>query len=100
MNRDILGICNAYESGYGHGYDQRNLGNPYSKLSDEWEAYDYGYNEGNRKKMDNDSEVLPDGFSYATTGELALELGSQPDEAKAVETRIEPLTGNTPRLVD
>jgi hypothetical protein len=51
MKHEILAICTAYEQGYGHGYDCRSLKNPYKKDSDEWQAWDYGYNEGNRKLM-------------------------------------------------
>lgn len=47
----VLGICNAYEQGYGHGYDQRNLNNPYCQDSDEWQAWEYGYSEGARKLL-------------------------------------------------
>ena len=53
MNRDILGICNAYEQGYGHGYGRRGLPNPYKTGTDEWQAWDYGYSEGARKKNEH-----------------------------------------------
>jgi hypothetical protein len=49
MKHEILAICTAYEQGYGHGYERRNLTNPYKKDSDEWHAWDHGYSEGNRK---------------------------------------------------
>ncbi|WP_428383657.1 hypothetical protein [Nevskia ramosa] len=45
---DVLGICNAYESGVGHGKQRRTLKNPYSEGSDCWNAYAYGVSEGNR----------------------------------------------------
>jgi len=45
-------ICNAYESGVGHGLQGDNLPNPYDPLSDEYEAYDIGYKEG--LEMDKD----------------------------------------------
>ena len=54
LNYDIIGICIAYEQGYGHGYDQRNMPNPYTEKSETWMAYDYGYSEGNRKKISDD----------------------------------------------
>jgi len=50
----VLGICNAYESGYGHGYDQRNLTNPYCHGSYDWQGWEYGYSEGNRKRQRHD----------------------------------------------
>ena len=46
-----------------------------------------------------DKDDLPEGFCYATTEELALELGSSPEKAKAVQTRIERLTGNYLKIV-
>ncbi len=45
---DWQSICNAYESGVGHGKDRRTLNNPYSEGSDCWNAYAYGVSEGNR----------------------------------------------------
>ncbi len=50
----VIGVCNAYEQAYGQGYDKRSLSNPYTRLSDEWEAWDYGYSEGNRKRITHD----------------------------------------------
>ncbi len=50
MKHKILAICTAYEQGYGHGYDQRGLSNPYAEKTDEREAWDYGYSEGSRKQ--------------------------------------------------
>lgn len=55
MKQKILAICTAYEQGYGHGYDVRGLPNPYKKASDEWEAWDYGYSEGNRVRVQHDT---------------------------------------------
>ena len=43
---------------------------------------------------------LPEGFCYATTEELALALGSTDSEAKAVQARIERLSGNIPKLIE
>jgi len=36
-------ICNAYESGVGHGVQDDGLENPHVPDSDEYEAYDIGY---------------------------------------------------------
>lgn len=50
----VLQICTAYEQGYGHGYDQRGLTNPYRDKSLAQDAWDYGYSEGNRKKLEHE----------------------------------------------
>ncbi len=50
----VLEICTAYEQGYGHGYDQRGLPNPYRDKSLTQDAWDYGYSEGNRKRIDHE----------------------------------------------
>ena len=42
----VFVICNAYESGYGHGMQADKLLNPYSLGSNEYEAYSIGYSEG------------------------------------------------------
>ena len=49
----VLEICTAYEQGYGHGYDKRNLTNPYPYGLAK-EAWDYGYSEGLRKRTSDD----------------------------------------------
>lgn len=46
---DTLVICNAYESGYGHGITDRGLPNPYNKPSLEHGAWNFGYSEGRMK---------------------------------------------------
>lgn len=51
-------------------------------------------------KAIEDKEDLPEGFSYATTEELALALGKSPDEAKAMQTRLERLAGNDLHIVE
>jgi hypothetical protein len=56
MKNAVLAICTAYEQGYGHGYDRRNLGNPYRKASDVWWAWDFGYSEGNRKRLSREAQ--------------------------------------------
>jgi hypothetical protein len=56
---DIIILCDAYESGYGRGVNNRDYFNPYNKGSDDWEAWDYGYSEGKRKsKKNKPSETL------------------------------------------
>ena len=49
----IVSICNAYESGYGDGWDSRKHTNPWKEKSAEWFAWDYGYSEGKRKSIEN-----------------------------------------------
>jgi len=48
--------------------------------------------------MDDKIEDLPEGFCYATSEDLALELGKTKEEAKAMDTRLERLAGNNLRL--
>jgi hypothetical protein len=43
-------ICNAYESGVGHGFQHDRLPNPFREGTDECEAYDIGYGEGLEQK--------------------------------------------------
>jgi hypothetical protein len=40
----VVILCNAYESGFGHGLQGDGLPNPYTRGSEEWEAYQEGYN--------------------------------------------------------
>lgn len=47
---NVFSICNAYESGYGHGYDKRGLPNPWETGSDEYLAWGYGYDTASRKR--------------------------------------------------
>jgi len=47
----------------------------------------------------SDLPELPEGFCYATTEELALEMGSTPEEARAIDTRLKRICGNFPQLV-
>jgi len=44
-------ICNAYESGYGHGYDDRKMNNPHEGGTIQWKAWNYGYISGNKKQI-------------------------------------------------
>ena len=53
---DIIGMCNAYEQGYGHGYQLRTLPNPYELEDDFKAAWDYGYLRGRSKRIDHDTE--------------------------------------------
>jgi len=46
------------------------------------------------------SDCTPSDTNFATTGELARELGASPDKAKRIETRMEYLAGNTPKVVE
>lgn len=39
----VFMICNAYESGVGHGRKKDGLPNPYPNKSEEHEAYEIGY---------------------------------------------------------
>lgn len=47
----IISICTAYEQGYGHGLEDRNLTNPYASKTDEWVAWEHGFLEGYRKRL-------------------------------------------------
>ena len=49
MVSKVYMICNAYESGIGHGLQQDGMKNPYSVGSDEREAWGIGYQEGNER---------------------------------------------------
>lgn len=52
LNFRVAGVCNAYESGFGH--HDRDLPNPYSEGSDEYLAYAYGKEVGaERAQYDN-----------------------------------------------
>lgn len=48
---EVLDLCNAYESGFGHAF--RDLCNPYPKGSNGWHAYAYGKGEGERRNPKN-----------------------------------------------
>lgn len=43
---------------------------------------------------------MDDEFIYVTTEDLAIELGSDKDEAIAINARVERLSGNNLELVD
>ena len=45
-------ICNAYESGYGHGLDGKDdYCNPYKEGTEEYEAYAIGRAEGSKQRL-------------------------------------------------
>lgn len=46
---DVFAICDAYESGIGHGLKRDGLANPYKLGSHEHRAYDIGYEEGAKR---------------------------------------------------
>ena len=58
----------------------------------------YILSDGNRilntEDVDNLFSEKPNDHDGATTQDLAMELGATPEEAKAIETRIERIAGN------
>lgn len=54
---NVFMICNAYESGYGHGWEQDKLCNPFSPGTDEHEAYSIGYHEGFGEKSRDQNPI-------------------------------------------
>lgn len=52
-------VCTAYESGFGHGREGRDLGNPYVPLSSAWEAYEYGHKEGAKRRSEVETRAEP-----------------------------------------
>ena len=53
---DIRAICNAYESGYGDGYDRKDRENPMELYSDESKGWNYGYSQGENKRRRHDAK--------------------------------------------
>ncbi len=51
MDYEVLDICTAYEQGYGKGQSQSTNTNPYTPKSSVWQAWGYGYEEGERKSI-------------------------------------------------
>ena len=52
MVSKVYMICNAYESGYGHGLDGKDdYCNPYREGTDEHEAYAIGRTEGAKRRL-------------------------------------------------
>ncbi len=52
----VFMICDAYESGVGHGFGGNNKGNPYPTGTDDYEAYGYGYERGLENKREMEEE--------------------------------------------
>lgn len=48
----VFEICNAYKSGYGHGYEQDGKNGDYYSDPDLNEAYKYGYAAGYTNKTE------------------------------------------------
>lgn len=46
---EVFMICDAYESGMGHGLQRDGLPNPYTPLGTLWEAYAIGYDLGSER---------------------------------------------------
>lgn len=57
----IVDICEAYESGFGHGLKKDGLDNPYFTPVLK-HAYDYGYERGLAKSKEVQPSKLPKGF--------------------------------------
>lgn len=49
-------ICNAYESGVGHGFKMDGLINPHREGTDEYEAYDIGYEAGVEQRKEKEKQ--------------------------------------------
>lgn len=61
----IQSICDAYEQGFGHGYQRRDLSNPYRKTSKEEAAWAYGYQTGKIKvERKEKNDYTRDGVSH------------------------------------
>jgi hypothetical protein len=60
---EVFEICNAYESGFGHGYQMDNLINPFKPDSKLYEAYDIGYQEGEERKKEDLKDKQEDNIS-------------------------------------
>lgn len=62
----VFSICDAYESGVGHGHNRDKLPNPWKEGSEEWEAYKIGYDLGeeraNAKERCEAFDTLPDDY--------------------------------------
>ena len=59
---EVIAICNAYEQGFGQGHDRRHLKNPYVWDSDEYDAWNYGHDEGERKRIERTKQEAGAGF--------------------------------------
>jgi hypothetical protein len=55
----VYQICNAYESGYGHGYNNDGKDGDYYSDSELNEAYKIGYNNGNKEFVSKEAINYP-----------------------------------------
>ncbi len=55
----VYQICNAYESGYGHGYQNNGKNGEYYSDPELNEAYKIGYNNGNKEFFYNEAINYP-----------------------------------------
>ena len=55
-NDEVISICTAYDQGFGQGRDRRHLKNPYSRGSNEHNAWIYGHSEGERKRIERTNQ--------------------------------------------
>ncbi len=53
----VYEICNAYESGIGHGLKQDNAPNPYEELTFDYLAYSHGYEIGS-ERIEREKNIL------------------------------------------
>lgn len=51
ITRIVISICDAYESGFGHGLKDDQLVNPYGPATIERIAYAHGYEKGLQKRQ-------------------------------------------------
>lgn len=65
MKNHVLYICSAYESGYGQPF--RDLCNPYTEGSDEFDAYAYGKSESEDRNKDTVCNTCGGTGMYKTT---------------------------------
>lgn len=59
MITEVFMICDAYESGMGHGLERDGLINPYDKLSKLHEAYQIGYDLGVERSIEKTAGSEP-----------------------------------------
>lgn len=71
---DVFRICDAYESGIGHGLKRDGLYNPYPPASDDFRAYEIGYEEGTRRAIDDESQALAKASAEPAAADAMREL--------------------------
>jgi len=54
----VFMICNAYESGIGHGYKSTGVINPHRGNTDEYEAFEIGYVKGIKNRNGGDFKMI------------------------------------------